>query len=136
MMLIFKTLNNVKELYLLASRRTVLAASFIPASCLAYSSTLIVEGTCYSENSADFQRTTRCYISEDRTHRNFKSYIMESCAQILLTSMAQTGANHSLAQDVVSLKCLSEPWLGRSFPARVYLRPTQFSPESFPFHLV
>jgi hypothetical protein len=45
----------------------------------AYSSTLKMESTCYSEASVDFQRTTRRYIPEDRTfhnHRceNLKSY--------------------------------------------------------------
>jgi hypothetical protein len=35
-------------------------------SFLAYSSTLNMEATCSSETSADFQRTTRHYIAEDR----------------------------------------------------------------------
>jgi hypothetical protein len=34
-------------------------------SCLAYSSTLEMEAASSSETSADFQRTTRRYISED-----------------------------------------------------------------------
>jgi hypothetical protein len=59
-----------------------------------------------------------CAVSqEDRTRRNyhcknFKSYIIDCWAQILLPSMTQTGANHSLVQDVISLKCLSEHLLG------------------------
>jgi hypothetical protein len=36
-------------------------------SCLDYSSTLNLEATCSSETSVDLQRTTRCYIPEDRT---------------------------------------------------------------------
>jgi hypothetical protein len=37
-------------------------------SCsLAYSSTLKMEATCFSETSVDFQQTTRHYIPEDRT---------------------------------------------------------------------
>jgi hypothetical protein len=48
-------------------------------SCLACSSTLKMEVTCFSEMSVDFQRTTRRYIPEDRilyNHRceNLKSY--------------------------------------------------------------
>jgi hypothetical protein len=38
-------------------------------SCLAYSSTLNMETTCFSETSVDFQRTIRRYIPEDRTLR-------------------------------------------------------------------
>jgi hypothetical protein len=49
-------------------------------SCLSYSSTLKMEGTCSSETSVDFQLSTWRYISEDRTlhiHRceNLISYI-------------------------------------------------------------
>jgi hypothetical protein len=45
----------------------------------AYSSTLEMEATCFSETSAHFQRATRRYIPEDRTlhnHRckNLRSY--------------------------------------------------------------
>jgi hypothetical protein len=36
-------------------------------ACLADSSTLKIEATCFSETSVDFQRTTRHYIPEDRT---------------------------------------------------------------------
>jgi hypothetical protein len=46
---------------------------------LSHEATLKMEATCSSETSVDFQRTTRCYIPEDRTlhnHRceNLKSY--------------------------------------------------------------
>jgi hypothetical protein len=44
-----------------------LAASFMMVSSLAYSSIVEMEGTCSSETSADFQRTTKCYTPEDRT---------------------------------------------------------------------
>jgi hypothetical protein len=39
-------------------------------SCLACSSDLKMEMTHPSETSADFQRTTRCYIAEDRTFQH------------------------------------------------------------------
>jgi hypothetical protein len=49
-------------------------------SCLAYSPNLKMEATCSSETSVDFQRTTRHYIPEERTHNhrceNLKSYII------------------------------------------------------------
>jgi hypothetical protein len=56
-------------------------ACFILVSNLAYFSTLKMEATCFFETSVDLQRTTRRYISEDRTphkHRceNLKSYEM------------------------------------------------------------
>jgi hypothetical protein len=37
------------------------------ASCSTYSSILKMEAICSSETWVDFQRTTRCYITEDRT---------------------------------------------------------------------
>jgi hypothetical protein len=40
------------------------AARFMLASCLAYSLTLKMEVTCFSETSVDFQRTTQRYIPE------------------------------------------------------------------------
>jgi hypothetical protein len=42
--------------------------------CLAYSSTQKTEATCSSETSVDFQRTTRCYIQEDRILRGFYGF--------------------------------------------------------------
>jgi hypothetical protein len=42
-------------------------AKFMLVSCLAYSSTLKMEAKCSSEESADFQQTTRHYIPEERT---------------------------------------------------------------------
>lgn len=43
-------------------------------SCLAYSSTLIMEATCSSEKSVDFERTTRGWVIEDKGE-NPKSYV-------------------------------------------------------------
>jgi hypothetical protein len=43
-----------------------------PVSCLTYSSTLKMEATCSSETSVDFQRTTRPYIPDNRTHHNHR----------------------------------------------------------------
>jgi hypothetical protein len=41
------------------------AICYMLVSCLAYSSTLKIEATCYSETSVDFQRIARRYIPED-----------------------------------------------------------------------
>jgi hypothetical protein len=42
-----------------------LPSAFMLISRLTYSSTLKMKATCSSETSVDFQRTTRCYISQD-----------------------------------------------------------------------
>jgi hypothetical protein len=52
------------------SRRSV-ATYFTLVSCLAYSSTLRMEATCSCETSVDFKRTTRRYITEDRTQKDW-----------------------------------------------------------------
>jgi 7-cyano-7-deazaguanine synthase in queuosine biosynthesis len=39
---------------------------FFLAACFAYSSALLIK-SCSSETSVEFQRTTRCYISENGT---------------------------------------------------------------------
>jgi hypothetical protein len=44
----------------------LLAICFMLVSCLAYSSTLMMEVVCSSETPVDFQRTTLRYIAEDR----------------------------------------------------------------------
>jgi hypothetical protein len=44
----------------------LVSISFTQVSCLAYSSILKMEATCYSETSSDFQRTAGHYITEDR----------------------------------------------------------------------
>jgi hypothetical protein len=49
--------------------RALLATCFALVSCFYYSSTLKMN-TRSSETSVDFQRTTRRYIPEDRTHHN------------------------------------------------------------------
>jgi hypothetical protein len=46
--------------------KSLLAASFMLISCLAYSLIPKMEATCVSASSVDFQRTTRGYIAEDR----------------------------------------------------------------------
>jgi hypothetical protein len=43
---------------------------FMLVPCMAYSSALNREANCTSEMSVDFQRTTRCYVPEDRTPPN------------------------------------------------------------------
>jgi hypothetical protein len=48
----------------------MLAAFFILVSCLAYSSTLKMEATSFSETLALFQSNKRRYIPEDRTFHN------------------------------------------------------------------
>jgi hypothetical protein len=57
--------------------RALLAASFMPVSCSAYSSTLKMEVTYCSKILVDFQQTTWHCILEDRTlHNHLKSYIL------------------------------------------------------------
>jgi hypothetical protein len=51
----------------LGSSETPFAACFRLASYLASSSSLNIQVICSSETSADFHRTTRCYIPDDRT---------------------------------------------------------------------
>jgi hypothetical protein len=53
----------------LRSRRIslLLTSCFTLVSCLAYSSTLEIEGTCSYETSVAFQRTARRYVPENRT---------------------------------------------------------------------
>jgi hypothetical protein len=51
----------------IAKQLRLLAACFMRVSCLAYSSTLKMEATFFSEASVNFQWTTRCYITEGRT---------------------------------------------------------------------
>jgi hypothetical protein len=62
---------------------SLLDGCFTLVSCLAYSPTLKMEGTCYSEKSSDFRWTARYYIQENRSFHNnrfenFKSYILTS----------------------------------------------------------
>jgi hypothetical protein len=45
-------------------------ASFMLVPCLAYFLTLMMEATCSSDMSADFQQATQGYIPADRTLHN------------------------------------------------------------------
>jgi hypothetical protein len=49
-----------------------LPPTFTPVSYLAYSSTLKMKATCFSETSAYFQRNNRLYILEDVIHNNYR----------------------------------------------------------------
>jgi hypothetical protein len=51
---------------------SLLAGWFTLVSCLAYSPTLKMEGTFYSENSCGFRRTARYYVPEDRSFHNHR----------------------------------------------------------------
>jgi hypothetical protein len=48
-------------------RRNMTPQSALLATCLAYSSTLKMDATCFSETCVGFQQTTQRYILEDRT---------------------------------------------------------------------
>jgi hypothetical protein len=64
------------EKYMESGKQLCLLAAFTLVSCSVcsvYFSTLKMEATCFSEMSVDFQRTTRCYIPEDRTLREKSS---------------------------------------------------------------
>jgi hypothetical protein len=73
-------------------------------SCLACYSTLMMEAICSSEGSVDFHRTTRPYISEDRTLHNhscenlkstqYPFYILSSfCLKEKLKSQLKSNTN-------------------------------------------
>jgi hypothetical protein len=55
-----------------------LPPAFTSVSCLAYSSVLKMEVTCSFEITADFQRTTRHYIPEQRTLHNHRCENLKS----------------------------------------------------------
>jgi hypothetical protein len=57
----------------------LLATCFMLVSCLAYSSALKIEPTCFSYKSVDFQWTTWHYMPEDRTHHNHGCENLNSC---------------------------------------------------------
>jgi hypothetical protein len=57
----------VRTIHIGISKLHLLATCFTLVSSLAYSLTLKMEATCFSETSVDFQRTTRFYIPEDGT---------------------------------------------------------------------
>jgi hypothetical protein len=54
-------------IYIYIKRRMIFATCFELVSCLAYTSTLKMEATCFSETSVAFQRTTRRYILKNVT---------------------------------------------------------------------
>jgi hypothetical protein len=59
----------------LIASRALLAACFMPVSCVAYSLTLKMEAIYFSEMVVDFHYTTQHYIPEDRT---FHSHCCEN----------------------------------------------------------
>jgi hypothetical protein len=56
----------------------LLATCITLVSCLTYSSTMKIVETCSSETSINFQRSTRCYIPEDRILHNNSSENLKS----------------------------------------------------------
>jgi hypothetical protein len=62
----------------LATWYFLLATFFTLISCLAYSSTLMMQMTCSSETSVNFKRTTRRYIPENRTLHNHRCEYLKS----------------------------------------------------------
>jgi hypothetical protein len=70
------------------SKQSLLATCFMLISCLVYSLTLMMEMTCSSETSVDFQWMTQHYIPEDRilhNHwcENLKAYTDSTCSWLL-----------------------------------------------------
>jgi hypothetical protein len=59
--------------------RPFLATCFMLFSCLSYSSTMKEEEICFSQMLADFQRSTQCYVLEDRTLHNCCCENVKSC---------------------------------------------------------
>jgi hypothetical protein len=62
----------------------LLAACFMLFSCLAYSSTLKMEATCFSETLVDFQWTTWRYISGDRHFSHSSFVIFQQCSYCVI----------------------------------------------------
>jgi hypothetical protein len=92
----------------------VLAAVVVlPASCLAYSTTLKMEATCTSETSVDFERITRRCIPEDRIVL-ISSLRSQDCAVGIATGCEVNGPQQGYEIILVSLA--SEPALGPSQP--------------------
>jgi hypothetical protein len=56
----------------------------LPLAFTLVSSTLKMEGTCSSEMSVNFQRTTRCYIPEDKTPQFNSSFFSFYVYNILI----------------------------------------------------
>jgi hypothetical protein len=72
-----KALGEIKKIFDLRIDFMLLATCFSVVSCLAYCSTLNVE-TCSSEKLVAFQRTTRCYIPQDRSLHNHRCENLKS----------------------------------------------------------
>jgi hypothetical protein len=71
--------------------QALLPTWFHAGSCSVYSSTLKVEEICPSETSADFQRTTRRYIPEDRTlHCRYTSHRVAIILQLYYWQSSST----------------------------------------------
>jgi hypothetical protein len=86
----------------LRSTKSLLAICFMLVSCLDYSFTLKMEAICSFETSVDFQRSTLCYIAEDRSLHNHRSENLKSCKCIVVFACHTTqvqGCNPNLNQD-------------------------------------
>jgi hypothetical protein len=70
--------GGINRLHLQGRRinQTELAVCFMQILILIYPSTLKMEATCYSETSADFQRTVRRYIPEYRSLQLLACYFL------------------------------------------------------------
>jgi hypothetical protein len=89
------------------------AACFMQVSCLAYPSTVKTEATCSTKTSVDFQRTTRCYISESRR-------ILHNCHENLKIRHNPLQVWRHLSMDISAL--------GLSFRLKIGLLPPPSSP--------
>jgi hypothetical protein len=77
-MTVHKTVYHLEELHLfgditscsLSKVNWQLSACFVLVCCLAYSATLKMEATFFSEMSVDFQGITWCFTAEDGTLHN------------------------------------------------------------------
>jgi hypothetical protein len=56
----------------------------ILVSCLAYSSSLKMEATCYPETSVDFRWTTQRYVTEDKPLHNHPSKNLKSYSSAVI----------------------------------------------------
>jgi hypothetical protein len=69
----------------LLGRSVQLAACFMVASCLAYSSAVNMETTCSCGTSGDFQLTARSYIPEEVTLQIFMKFGVNEIYKIVST---------------------------------------------------
>jgi hypothetical protein len=84
----------------LQSRRisTCFHAGFL---CLAYSSTLNIEATCFSETSMEFQTARRRYIPEDRTLYNHLRENLNNCYKFFPVATPCSPRKHRRFGDTV-----------------------------------